>query len=92
MGDVGGNTLGLYGGVFGPTGDVVVAHGYQGAFHIWKRDEQSSDGRRWRPMPAPSGHFRPVQVLRGRGGEKGGVGRGEGNNLLIRTSNLINSK
>ena len=37
MGEVGGNTLGLYGGVFGPRGDLILAHGYQGAFHLWKR-------------------------------------------------------
>ena len=61
MGDVGGNTLGLYGGVFGPTGDVIIAHGYQGAFHIWKKDKHSDD-RLWMPITAPSGHFGPVQV------------------------------
>ena len=37
VGEVGGNTLGLYGGVFGPHGDLIIAHGYQGAFHLWKR-------------------------------------------------------
>lgn len=37
VGEVGGNTLGLYGGVFGPHGDLILAHGYQGAFHLWKR-------------------------------------------------------
>ena len=35
MGEVGGNTLGLYGGVFGPDGKSIMAHGYQGAFHQW---------------------------------------------------------
>ncbi len=61
MGDVGGNTLGLYGGVFGPTGDIIIAHGYQGAFHIWKK-ELHNDGKLWKPMTTPSGHFGPVQV------------------------------
>ena len=37
MGEVGGNTLGLYGAVFGPSGDIILAHGYQGAFHLWKK-------------------------------------------------------
>ena len=37
MGEVGGNTLGLYGAVFGPRGDLILAHSYQGAFHLWKR-------------------------------------------------------
>ena len=34
---MGGNTLGLYGGVFGPDGTSISAHGYQGAFHHWKQ-------------------------------------------------------
>ena len=38
MGEVGGNTLGLYGGVFGPDGNSILAHGYQGAFHHWKQE------------------------------------------------------
>lgn len=59
MGDVGGNTLGLYGGVFGPSGDIIIGHGYQGAFHIWQREE---DKLKWKPLTAPSGHFSPVQV------------------------------
>lgn len=42
VGEVGGNTLGLYGGVFGPRGDLILAHGYQGAFHLWKRATKSS--------------------------------------------------
>ena len=42
VGEVGGNTLGLYGGVFGPRGDLILAHGYQGAFHLWKRSTSSS--------------------------------------------------
>ena len=37
MGEVGGNTLGLYGCACSPDGDTVLAHGYQGAFHLWKR-------------------------------------------------------
>lgn len=35
MGDVGGNTLGFYGGVFAPDGATILGHGYQGAFHVW---------------------------------------------------------
>ena len=34
---MGGNSLGLYGAVFGPSGDYVLAHGYQGEFHLWKK-------------------------------------------------------
>ena len=60
MGDVGGNTLGLYGGVFCHHGNAIIAHGYQGAFHIWKRQE--AGGTKWLPLTTPSGHFGPVQV------------------------------
>lgn len=37
VGDVGGNSLGLYGAVFGPSGDCILAHGHQGEFHLWKK-------------------------------------------------------
>ena len=36
MGEVGGNTLGFYGCDFGPDGEHVISHGFQGAFHLWK--------------------------------------------------------
>lgn len=35
VGEVGGNSLGFYGGMFGPSGFSILAHGYHGAFHIW---------------------------------------------------------
>lgn len=37
VGDVGGNSLGLYGAVFAPDGNYILAHGYQGSFHLWKK-------------------------------------------------------
>lgn len=65
VGDVGGNTLGLYGGVFSPRGNVILAHGYQGAFHLWKKTEMDQSGglELWQPIPTLSGHFGPVQDL-----------------------------
>ena len=36
MGEVGGNSLGLYGCAFSPDGTGVISHGFQGAFHYWK--------------------------------------------------------
>jgi elongator complex protein 2 len=36
VGEVGGHTLGLFGGVFGPQGRAILAHGYNGAFHLWR--------------------------------------------------------
>lgn len=35
VGEVGGNTLGFYGCQFSPTGHSILAHGYQGSFHLW---------------------------------------------------------
>ncbi len=35
VGEVGGTTLGFYGGVFSPDGQSILGHGYQGAFHLW---------------------------------------------------------
>ena len=35
VGEVGGNTLGLYGCRFGNQGTSILAHGYQGALHVW---------------------------------------------------------
>ena len=35
-GDIGGNTLGFYGATFDQKGKNIVAHGYQGALHLWK--------------------------------------------------------
>ena len=40
MGELGGdNSLGYYGGKFGPNGTSVIAHSYQGSFHIWQKQE-----------------------------------------------------
>jgi elongator complex protein 2 len=38
VGDIGGTTLGFYGATFDAKGEFIVAHGYQGALHLWKRD------------------------------------------------------
>nr|XP_011412948.2 elongator complex protein 2 [Crassostrea gigas] len=60
VGEVGGNTLGLYGGMFAPDGRSIIAHGYQGAFHQWSLDE---GGKQWRPVVTGSGHFDEVEDL-----------------------------
>ena len=41
VGEVGGNTLGFYGGVFSPDGNSILAHGFQGAFHLWHLSTQT---------------------------------------------------
>ncbi|KAL3269365.1 hypothetical protein HHI36_008437 [Cryptolaemus montrouzieri] len=58
VGEVGGNTLGFFGGVFGPDGDTIIGYGYHGAFHMWK-----NDGVDWNPMVTVGGHFRQVVDL-----------------------------
>lgn len=35
LGEVGGNTLGFYGGKFRGDGRALFGHGYQGSFHMW---------------------------------------------------------
>ncbi|XP_057293531.1 elongator complex protein 2-like isoform X2 [Hydractinia symbiolongicarpus] len=58
MGDVGGNTLGYYGCAFAPDGKSIIAHGYQGAFRMWKKNKDTS---KWQPMITISGHFGEVE-------------------------------
>ncbi|KAG5896915.1 hypothetical protein JTB14_028143 [Gonioctena quinquepunctata] len=55
VGEVGGNTLGFYGGIFSPNGDKILAHNYHGAFHIWKDTHQG-----WVPCVTLGGHFSEV--------------------------------
>lgn len=60
VGEVGGNSLGFYGCKFGPDGLHMLAHGYQGSFHIWKYCEETSN---WIPWSTPGGHFSEVVDL-----------------------------
>ncbi|KAJ8316643.1 hypothetical protein KUTeg_005804 [Tegillarca granosa] len=60
VGEVGGNTLGLYGGMFSPDGTSIMAHGYQGAFHQWTFCQKTNS---WRPVVTVGGHFDEVQDL-----------------------------
>lgn len=60
MGNVGGNSVGYYGCKFNSNGSSVLAHGYQGTFHMWGYDEIVN---KWLPRSAPSGHFSQVNDL-----------------------------
>ncbi|XP_076360831.1 elongator complex protein 2 isoform X2 [Tachypleus tridentatus] len=60
VGEVGGNTLGFYGGVFSPDGNSILAHGYHGAFHLWHYNSESDS---WDPGVVWGGHFSAVQDL-----------------------------
>ncbi|KAE8742733.1 hypothetical protein FOCC_FOCC011764 [Frankliniella occidentalis] len=66
FGEVGGNTLGFYGCQFAPDGHSILAHGYQGSFHLWHLD---SDTESWQPGLSVGGHFDEVTDL---GWEPGG--------------------
>ncbi|KAK9728923.1 Elongator subunit elp2 [Basidiobolus ranarum] len=59
VGEVGGNACGFYGGMFGPDGKSILAHGYNGTFHLWSNVSENE----WRPQVTISGHFKPVQNL-----------------------------
>lgn len=37
LGEVGGNTLGFYGGKFSPDGNCILAQGHNGSFHLWRK-------------------------------------------------------
>ncbi|EGG19563.1 hypothetical protein DFA_00141 [Cavenderia fasciculata] len=43
IGDMGGNILGLYGAVFSPTGEYLLSHGYNGAFHLWGNENHHNN-------------------------------------------------
>nr|XP_034189506.1 probable elongator complex protein 2 [Osmia lignaria] len=60
VGEVGGNLMGFYGCKFSGNGLNILAHGYQGSFHIW---EYSDDAKNWIPRSVPSGHFAEVVDL-----------------------------
>uniref|UniRef100_A0A7M5VGT1 Elongator complex protein 2 n=1 Tax=Clytia hemisphaerica TaxID=252671 RepID=A0A7M5VGT1_9CNID len=57
FGEVGGNTLGYYGCAFSGCGNSLIAHGYQGSFQLWNRDEQD----KWSSSITISGHFGQVE-------------------------------
>ncbi|KAF7284251.1 hypothetical protein GWI33_022248 [Rhynchophorus ferrugineus] len=56
VGEVGGNTLGFYGGFFSPTSDEIIAYSYHGAFHIWSKNINNV----WDPAVTLGGHFDEV--------------------------------
>lgn len=60
VGEVGGNSMGFYGCKFSDNGLSILAHGYQGSFHIW---EYSNSIKNWIPKSVPSGHFAEVVDL-----------------------------
>ncbi|CAD7699915.1 unnamed protein product [Ostreobium quekettii] len=62
VGDAGSTALGYYGGVFGPDGLSIMAHGFTGALHLWRREDGRQDGG-WVPHHAMTGHYGEVLDL-----------------------------
>lgn len=60
VGEVGGNTLGFYGGKFSSGCSSILGHGYQGSFHLWHHNENTNE---WTPGTIVGGHFGEVRDL-----------------------------
>ena len=60
VGEVGGNTLGYYGCAYAPGGKEIIAHGYQGALQMWKK-EMCGEGNKWNAEITISGHFGEIE-------------------------------
>lgn len=61
VGDVGGNSLGFYGGKFSPDGQSIIGHGFHGSFHIWRQSQEDTSS--WLPGIIVGGHFNIVRDL-----------------------------
>uniref|UniRef100_A0A182Y827 Elongator complex protein 2 n=1 Tax=Anopheles stephensi TaxID=30069 RepID=A0A182Y827_ANOST len=61
VGEVGGSSLGFYGGKFSPNGKSIIGHGFQGSFHLWHEDEEQRG--LWNPGTILGGHFGGVRDL-----------------------------
>ncbi|XP_004533547.1 probable elongator complex protein 2 isoform X1 [Ceratitis capitata] len=61
VGEVGGNSLGFYGGKFSSNGKSIFGHSYQGGFHIWHQSPESDN--LWTPGIIVGGHFDEVRDL-----------------------------
>ncbi|XP_012075723.1 elongator complex protein 2 isoform X2 [Jatropha curcas] len=58
VGELSHSALGFYGGHWSSDGKSILAHGYGGAFHMWRNIGVSMDN--WQPQKVPSGHFAAV--------------------------------
>lgn len=61
LGEVGGNSLGFFGGKFSSNGKSVLGHSYQGGFHFWQQSEDNES--LWLPQVNVGGHFGEVRDL-----------------------------
>lgn len=60
VGEVGGNSLGFYGGKLSHDCNSILGHGYHGSFHLWHFDENTEH---WTPGIVVGGHFNEVRDL-----------------------------
>lgn len=60
FGEMGGTTLGFYGGQFSPDGSQIIAHGYHGALQLWTK---AGGKTHWDLSFGISGHQNKVQDL-----------------------------
>lgn len=58
FGEIGGTNLGFFGALWGHHDDVVLAHGWSGSFHIWRRSNNT-----WAASVSISGHYDEVTSL-----------------------------
>ncbi|XP_002526286.2 elongator complex protein 2 isoform X2 [Ricinus communis] len=58
VGELSHSALGFYGGHWSSDGLSILAHGFGGAFHMWKNIGVGMDN--WQPQKVPTGHFAPV--------------------------------
>ncbi|KAG0414286.1 hypothetical protein HPB47_008567 [Ixodes persulcatus] len=63
LGGVGGNALGFYGAAYSPDGTSILAHGFQGALHLWRLCNKDGSSSVWEPAVTPGGHFDSVVDL-----------------------------
>ncbi|ALC40621.1 Elp2 [Drosophila busckii] len=61
VGTVGGNSMGFYGGKFAPDGCSIMAHSYQGGFHIWNKCKEQP--HLWTSNVIIGGHYGQVRDL-----------------------------
>lgn len=61
VGELSHSALGFYGGLWSPDGHSILAHGYGGAFHLWRNVGVDIDN--WQPQKVPSGHFAAVMDI-----------------------------
>lgn len=61
FGDVGGNSLGFYGGKFANDGKSILAHGYMGGLYLWRLNDIQSNI--WTASVINGGHFSEVNDI-----------------------------